>query len=153
MQKKVLLVCLGNICRSPTAEAILRVKAETHKLNIHVDSAGTAGYHIGERSDIRSIKHAERRGYQMTHLARQLSASDFENFDHVIVMDESNFSNASVVCPPHLSHKLEKMAHYDPRKVISHIPDPYYFGPEEFERVINYLEICVDGFIQKHFKD
>lgn len=149
MSKKVLMVCLGNICRSPTAEAILRHRSEKLNLNIHVDSAGTAGYHIGERSDLRSIKHAERRGYQMTHLARQLSTQDFEVFDHVIVMDDSNYANASLVCPEHLLHKLEKMAHYDPRQVITHIPDPYYFGPEEFERVIDYLEICIEGFIKK----
>lgn len=151
MEKKVLMVCLGNICRSPTAEAIMRQKAKQLNLSIYVDSAGTAGYHIGEPSDLRSIKHAERRGYQMTHLARQLAVKDFELFDHVIVMDDSNYTNASAVCPPHLLHKLEKMAHYDPRKVISHIPDPYYFGPEEFERVIDYLETCIDGFLQKHF--
>lgn len=151
MNKKVLMVCLGNICRSPTAEAILRHRSEKLNLNIHVDSAGTAGYHIGERSDHRSIKHAENRGYQMTHLARKLSAQDFEVFDHVLVMDDSNFYNASMVCPENFKHKLEMISVYDPAQKITEIPDPYYKGADEFEKVIDYLETCIEGFIKKHF--
>lgn len=150
MNKKVLMVCLGNICRSPTAEAILRQKAKELNLSIHVDSAGTAGWHAGERSDIRSIKHAESRGYEMTHLARQLTVQDFTEFDHVLVMDDSNFKNAKEICPPEYLHKLEAISLYDENKNIKFIPDPYYMGPQEFDKVIDYLEICIKGFLNEH---
>lgn len=150
MSKKVLMVCLGNICRSPTAEAILRHKAQELKLDFHVDSAGTAGWHAGERSDIRSIKHAENRGYQMTHLARQLTVKDFTDFDHILVMDDSNYKNSKEICPPELLYKLETIASYDENKNIKFIPDPYYMGPKEFDQVIDYLEICIEGFLNAH---
>lgn len=143
------MVCLGNICRSPSAEAILRHQAQELGLDIEVDSAGTAGYHTGERSDPRSIHHAEKRGYQMTHLARQITQADFKKFDHILVMDQSNFTNVSKIAPKELAHKVELISHYDPKKEITHIPDPYYEGPEEFEKVLDYLEVCVAGFLKQ----
>ena len=88
--KKVLLVCLGNICRSPTAESVFRKKAQDQGIEAMFDSAGTAAYHIGEKSDSRSILHAEKRGYQMTHLARQISVEDFEKFDFSFIVAEAH---------------------------------------------------------------
>lgn len=149
MHKKVLMVCLGNICRSPTAESILRHQAQELNLDIEVDSAGTAGYHIGEKSDPRSIHHAEKRGYQMTHLGRQIANKDFKHFDHILVMDPSNLKNVLSIAPKEYTHKIEMISSYDPQKKITHIPDPYYDGPEEFERVLDYLEVCISGFLTK----
>ncbi len=150
--KKILMLCLGNICRSPTAEAILKRKAKDLNLNIYVDSAGTAGYHIGEKSDSRSIHHAEKRGYEMIHLARQLSTNDFIEFDYILAMDNSNLFNAKKILPDKsLEYKLKLIGHYYQSKnkqSIIEIPDPYHGGPNDFETVIDLLENCIDGFIQ-----
>lgn len=91
---KVLCVCLGNICRSPTAEAVLRHFCQQQQLNVHVDSAGTAAYHIGEAPDSRSQQYAKQRGYDLSNLrARQLSPQDFQDFDLILAMDEQNLKN------------------------------------------------------------
>lgn len=145
---KILMLCLGNICRSPTAESILRKKAMERKLDLFTDSAGTSGYHQGEASDSRSIHHAEKRGYAMTHRARQLTLSDFENFDLILAMDASNAVNARKLTKKseHLQ-KIKLIGEFSKQRKIHEIPDPYYGQAADFELVIDLLEACIEGLL------
>lgn len=147
MRKKVLMVCLGNICRSPTAEAVLKFYSKKHSLELVVDSAGTSAYHAGESSDARSIKHAEKRNYVMNHLSRQLTQDDFKNFDYILTMDNSNYNNTLRVCPEEHKYKIEPITKYSKKFKISEIPDPYSASADGFELVLDYLEDCVEGFV------
>lgn len=148
---KFLFVCLGNICRSPTAEAIFRHHLEPHFPEVVFDSAGTAAYHIGEPSDHRSIDHAEKRGYKMTHLARQVCDHDFYEFDILFAMDESNFQNLMQMCPEdHLKTKIHLITDFATQKGHKGVPDPYYGGPQGFDFVIDLLESCM-GNVRKNF--
>ena len=143
---RVLFVCLGNICRSPTAEAVFRKKFSEMGLNAHFDSAATSNYHIGDKSDPRSIHHAELRNYEMTHLGRQISQKDFSEFDHIFVMDQSNLENVFKVCPPGFENKVSLLTKYAKNKNYQMIPDPYHGQAADFEHVIDIIEDCVDGF-------
>lgn len=139
--KRILFVCLGNICRSPTAEAVFRKKLAELKIPAIVDSAGTAGYHVGERSDSRSIRHAEKRGYSMTHITRQFSTSDFERFDLIFVMDDKNFTDVlSLAQKKEHRDKVFQIGRFLTNQDFDHIPDPYYGQAEDFELVITLLE-------------
>lgn len=154
MQKapqKVLFVCLGNICRSPSAESIFRKKSAELKLNIEYDSAGTAAYHIGERSDPRSIKHAENRNYEMKHLARQLSVKDFDKFDIIFVMDDSNYKNVMSICPEGSRHKVQLLTDHKVKQKYNHVPDPYYGNGSDFELVLDIIEDSWLGFLKTYF--
>ncbi len=151
--KSILFVCLGNICRSPTAEAVFRKKFSELKIDIHVDSAGTSSNHVGERSDPRSIKHAEKRDYEMTHLAQQFTTRDFDNYDLILVMDQSNYQNVLKLAKTDLHRaKTKQISEYlDPNgfaKKFNHIPDPYYGDAKDFELVIDLIEETFDGFIK-----
>ena len=128
---RVLFVCTGNICRSPTAEGVLRLLLEKSALHerVEVDSAGTHDYHVGEPPDRRAIAHAGRRGYDISSFrARQVSADDFETFDVLIAMDRGHLRILERLCPPEHRHKLRLfLAERD-------VPDPYYGGAEHFDK-------------------
>lgn len=145
-------MCLGNICRSPTAEAIFRKKLTERGIVAELDSAGTANYHVGHKSDSRSIHHAEKKGYSMTHLGRQVEVSDFHKFDLILAMDSANFSNLLKVCNDEkLKYKIKMMTDYCNDQSVKEVPDPYHGTAEDFEKVIDILENCVEKLISKHF--
>ena len=148
---RVLMVCMGNICRSPTAEGVLRRALQRHApyLNVEVDSAGTHGYHIGEPPDRRSIAHAQRRGIDLSGLrARQLVAEDFQRFDWIVCMDAANVRAAERLRPEESSAQLVRLLDWSPDHVERDVPDPYYGGAEDFERVLDLVERAVLGLIE-----
>ena len=146
---RILFVCLGNICRSPTAEGVLRGIAarEFPKLPLYVDSAGTANYHAGEPPDRRSIAAARRRGYEIASLrARQLAATDFTSFDYVLAMDRANLGQIQGLRPDARSARIGlflEFAELDQDEV----PDPYYGGIEDFEHVLDLCEAGARGLL------
>lgn len=148
--RKVLFVCTGNICRSPSAEGVLRAKAEMRGIEIFVDSAGTHGYHVGEPPDPRSIKAAAARGYDISNLrARKLHREDFEKFDLLIALDEGHFKEMQRSCPPELRHKLRRMMNFAPQLGMREVPDPYYGSARDFELVLNLLDTATDGLLDQ----
>lgn len=141
---KILMVCLGNICRSPLAEEMTRVIAarDFPDLSLSVDSAGIGAWHTGQLPDKRMRVHAIRRGYSLTHHARQVRTSDFEDFDLIIGMDAQNVDDLRALAPsPEAMAKVRPMGDFlDPSMGFDHVPDPYYEGTEGFERVLDLLE-------------
>ena len=137
------MVCLGNICRSPTAHGVLQKMIENKDLNgaIEVDSAGTSTYHIGERPDPRSIAAAARRGYSLHHqLARQVSVNDFHDFDYVLAMDQDNLRHLQQAKPEGSRAKVQLLLAYSSASKRS-VPDPYFGGGEQgFETVLDLVE-------------
>jgi protein-tyrosine phosphatase len=147
---RVLMVCLGNICRSPTAEAMLRKKAHEAGLDdrLEVDSAGTADYHVDSPPDRRAVAHGERRGLRMQQLrGRQVSREDFERFDHILAMDEDNLANLLRIRPRGSHAKVALLLSFAPEAGAREVPDPYYGGAEGFERVLDLTAAAADGFI------
>jgi len=145
---KILMVCLGNICRSPLAEGILKSKI-TH-LDIVVDSAGTAAYHIGERPDIRSIEIANKYGIDLTsQRARQFSVNDFDKFDKIYAMDTSNYSNIIYLARNEKDRdKVDLILNKINPKSCQSVPDPYYGGDNGFQNVYEMLDKACDIIIQ-----
>jgi protein-tyrosine phosphatase len=147
----ILMVCLGNICRSPMAEGIMRKKLNDHQLIGTVDSCGTANYHVGESPDSRAVKKAQKYGIDISELVgRQLSVKDFDHFDRIYVMDASNYQNALKLTRNNEDKDKLKLILEElyPRSGMS-VPDPYYGGDEGFENVYRLLEaacekICSD---------
>ena len=143
-KKKILFVCLGNICRSPAAEGIMHkmIKSEGLENQIEVDSAGTMGYHTGEKADPRMRKHASQRGYDLTSLARRFSPDkDFKEFDYIVTMDNQNYEDIiSMDYKNEYSSKVLKMSNFCKVHKIDEVPDPYYSGSEGFEKVLDILE-------------
>jgi protein-tyrosine phosphatase len=140
---RVLFVCMGNICRSPTAEAVFRhaVKQAGLEGTVECDSAGTHDYHIGDPPDPRSQQAAARRGYALSDLrGRQVGANDFEKFDFVLAMDRHNLALLKRQCPPEHAHKLSLYCDFHERYAGQDVPDPYYGGAKGFEQVLDMTE-------------
>ena len=140
----VLFVCLGNICRSPAAQAVMQAMVDERGLSdrFYIDSAGTGGYHIGALPDKRMRVHARPRGYELTHLARRVQASDFEDFDLIVGMDAANVDDLRyMAATPEQRDKVVMMGDYISQYPnYDHVPDPYYEGSEGFELVLDLLE-------------
>ena len=146
----VLFVCLGNICRSPTAEGVFRqlVKEAGLAERIRTDSAGTGDYHIGERPDPRACWAASRRGYDLSPLrARQVSAQDFHDFDYVLAMDEQNARALQRIAPAELAGKIRLFTDFASRGERG-VPDPYAGGPQGFEFVLDLVEDAAQGLLR-----
>ena len=145
---RVLFVCLGNICRSPTAEGVFRAIAarELADLELTVDSAGTAGYHVGEPPDRRMREAASRRGYDISHLrARMVEPTDFEQFDLILAMDRQNLSTLERRAPAQTRQRVRLFLEYAPEGGVSEVPDPYYGGANGFEHVLDLIEAASRG--------
>jgi protein-tyrosine phosphatase len=146
----ILFVCMGNICRSPTAQGVFEQMVEAHGLThaITVDSAGTHAYHVGERPDERASQAASRRGVDMSRQrARRVSEVDFEVFDLVLAMDHANYEDLGGVCPPGHESKLRLFLDFAPGIAEREVPDPYYGGPGGFERVLDLVEMAAAGLL------
>ena len=147
----VLFVCTGNICRSPTAEAIFRKLAADAGMaeTVTADSAGTHGYHVGEPPDPRAQEAAAKRGYDLSGLrARRFEEADFQRFDLVLAMDQDHYSILSNLAQPPAGHKLKLMMSYARGFPEQEVPDPYYGGPQGFERVLDMLEDAAQGLLE-----
>lgn len=149
--KKVLFVCLGNICRSPSAEGVFKHMVAQEGLDdkIMVDSAGTLDHHQGELADIRMREHAKARGYDLTSIARGLTKKDLADFDYILTMDNSNFKNVQALTADDLKYKVKKMTDFCSEHPHDQVPDPYYGGPEGFELVLDLLEDACKGLLTK----
>jgi protein-tyrosine phosphatase len=147
---RVLFVCLGNICRSPTAEGVLRALAarEAPELALEVDSAGTAGYHVGEPPDPRTRQAAARRGYDLSELrARVVEPGDFERFDLILAMDRENLQVLRRRAPAQAHERLRLFLEFAPEEAAADVPDPYYGGPNGFEEVLDLVEAASHGLL------
>ena len=148
--KRILFVCLGNICRSSSAEEIMRtlVKKAGLEHEIEVDSAGILRYHEGELPDSRMRMHASRRGYDLTHRSRPVKTMDFFEFDMLIGMDDRNIQDLTDRSPDLDSlKKIHRMTDFCRTKVVDHVPDPYYGGAQGFENVLDILEDACEGLL------
>lgn len=149
--KRILFVCLGNICRSSSAEEIMRTyirKAGLEK-EIEVDSAGISSYHQGELADERMRTHAIRRGYNITHRSRPVCTDDFYEFDLILGMDDRNIDALLERAPsPEAEQKVQRMTDYCRLKVVDYVPDPYYGGAQGFENVLDILEDACGGLLE-----
>ena len=146
----VLMVCMGNICRSPTAECVLRHLVGEAGLQdrIHIDSAGTHGYHVGAPPDERSAHHARLRGYELSGLrARQVQAVDFARFDLILAMDHDNLALLQEDCPPEHHSKLRRLMEFAPPGLGDVVADPYYGGKQGFETVLDHVEAACQGLL------
>lgn len=148
---RVLFVCMGNICRSPTAEAVFRDYVENAGLieSIFIDSAGTHDYHIGEPPDTRTQRAAHQRGYDMSSLrGRQVEVGDFDRFDYVLAMDRANLSILQRLAPSTSSSQPMLFLKYARHHAEREVPDPYYGGADGFERVLDMVEDAAEGLLQ-----
>jgi protein-tyrosine phosphatase len=148
----VLFVCLGNICRSPTAEGVFRARVAAAGLadRVQVDSAGTAAWHIGKPPDARSLRHAAERGIDLSTLrARQVTPTDFLQFDFLLAMDHANHEALLRMAPPTQRHKVSLLLEHAPATGVREVPDPYYGGVDDFRAVLDLVEAAADGLLLK----
>lgn len=149
---KILFVCLGNICRSSSAEEIMRtfIKREGLADRIEVDSAGILSYHQGEMPDSRMRMHAYHRGYELTHRSRPVCLEDFLEFDMIIGMDDRNIQDLKERAPfPEAEGKIYRMTDFCRTKLVDYVPDPYYGGAQGFENVLDILEDACEGLLDE----
>lgn len=148
--KRILFVCMGNICRSPTAEGVFRVTVEREapQLDLYIDSAGTHDYHVGYAPDRRAQAAALARGVNLGALrARQVCAEDFAAFDLILAMDSANLEALKRRCPVELHHKLRLFLEFAPALGRTEVPDPYYGGGRGFEDVLDLAETAAEGLL------
>lgn len=146
-QIQILFVCLGNICRSPTAHAVFEHLASEAGLNVSVDSAGTGGWHIGDPPDSRSIAAGEARGYSFDgQSSRKVESMDFARFDYILAMDVQNLADLKQICPTHYTGHLGLLLDFAGLEKTS-VPDPYYGGPDGFKTVLDLVEFACRGLI------
>jgi protein-tyrosine phosphatase len=148
---RILMVCLGNICRSPMADGLLRRKVEEQALNVYVDSAGTANYHVGSPPDKRMIETAKSLGTEISGLrGRQFSKKDFQDFDVIYVMDESNLSNIKKLTTNNIERlKVKLILNELYPNESREVPDPYYGSMKDFREVYDLLDEVTDVIIEK----
>lgn len=148
---KILFVCLGNICRSPAAEGVMQQlvdRAGRHERFV-IDSAGTYGGHAGEPADPRMRKAASRRGYDLTSRSRKITTDDFDRFDRIIVMDDTNYERVHRMAPStEAANKIYRMVEFCQHHHATYVPDPYYEGHEGFELVLDLLEDACEGLLK-----
>ncbi|UTZ41742.1 low molecular weight protein-tyrosine-phosphatase [Vibrio campbellii] len=147
--KKLLVVCMGNICRSPTGEAVLRAKAKELGISVEVDSAGTIGCHAGNPPDARSMQAGKQRGYSFKGMrSRKVTVGDFDEFDMVLAADKANLADLLDICPTEHRHKVSLfLSHGD--SDYDEIPDPYYGGDAGFELVLDLIEDASEVILKK----
>jgi len=153
IHKKILFVCMGNICRSPTAEGVFRKLSSEHSVlkNLEIDSCGTTGYHVGEPSDPRSVSAAKERGYDLSEIrARKISSNDLEFYDYIFAMDNENLSNILKLANNNKNSqsKVSLFLNYAKESPVDCVPDPYYGGASGFDDVIELVEEASKGFIK-----
>lgn len=149
---KVLFICMGNICRSPTAEGVFRRLVEEAGLSgkIQIDSAGTHDYHIGAPPDHRAQAAAAQRGYDLSALrGRQVERADFERFDYILAMDGDNLANLQRLCPPPHKNRVGLFLEYGRNLALREVPDPYYGGAQGFEQVLDLVEEAAAGLLEE----
>ena len=149
---RILFICMGNICRSPAAEGIMKYKVQERGLerSFHIDSAGMYGWHEGELPDNRMRKHASRRGYQLISHSRPIKYDDFEQFDLIIGMDDNNIQDLKRMAPNRESQqKIRRMTDFCRTHTADCVPDPYYGGASGFELVLDLLEDACEGLLDK----
>ena len=147
---RILFVCMGNICRSPTAEGVFRdtLRTRAPELHVHVDSAGTHAYHVGEQPDRRACRAAARRGIDLSgQRARRVATADFSTFDLVLAMDEDNFRILSDISPPEYRSRIRLFLEFAPEAGRDSVPDPYYGGATGFEYVLDLVEEASLGLL------
>ncbi|GAB4301555.1 MAG: low molecular weight protein-tyrosine-phosphatase [Methylophaga sp.] len=148
-QIKVLFVCMGNICRSPTAEGVFThlVEQRGTRDRFLIDSAGTHAYHVGEEPDTRAQQTARQRGIDLSYIrARKFTRNDFEQFDHILAMDTDNYQILHTACPPEHQDKIKLFLDYAPHRKERDVPDPYYGGQHGFDHVFDLVEDAAAGF-------